>query len=107
MSYSHTQINRYVLKKGQTFTWDIGTTADYLYVSIESDAGTILKRTKILKKQYISGSWTVPPMGKAPQGCNVKVTFDNKDFSWYSSDAFYEIRIQKEKKEEEEEKISE
>ena len=79
-----------------------------MYVSIESDTRTILKRTKILKNQYISGSWTVPPRGKAPPSCKVVVTFDNKDFSWYSSNAFYEIRIhKKEKKEEEEEKISE
>lgn len=96
-------MNRYVVKKGQTFTWDIGTSADYLYVSIQCKSQTILKRTKMLKKRYISGSW------KATQDCNVTVQFDNKDFSWYSSDAFHEIRIKDEEKhkKESEEKESE
>lgn len=87
-SASVSSLKPYVVKKGQTLHYDIGTTADYLFVSIKTEKGKeILKRTKIVKRKYIAGSWNVE------EDCKIIVEFDNKAFSWYSADAFYEIHI--------------
>jgi hypothetical protein len=104
---SMSSLKPYVVKKGQKLTWDIGTTADYLYVTIRTNSNhVILRRTKMLKRKYIMGFW------KASKDCKVIVEFDNSEFSWYSSDAFYEIRIYDEnennnKKVDEDEKVDE